>query len=269
MKRAWTIWFLCVLFPAGRALLADPEGFAPGNLFLDARGGIVFSRSGSVVRDLDRGQNDAFTGQKFGYTTFLRGNSDQINANIAANAAAPDLSLQSRNIGLGFEYGLSDLFGIGFSVLDERLNVRNIRSNLSSDQITLAALTLAFPSASSAAYNNALIQLELLDPTIRTNRLPYLHSTTANAVFRVHPFDGMIDPYAGVSLGFGREFQTPTFVWRPALNAGLRVLTQKFYTGIELEQSFLQLGRSGSLPIPPKAQFNQTQLFVYAGLRLD
>ncbi|HMU82550.1 MAG TPA: hypothetical protein PKE49_16145 [Leptospiraceae bacterium] len=267
MLRGFTA--MSMVFASCAVLAETPAGFHEDGIYLDLRGGQVWKRSGSVMRDLENGQKDSFTGQEFGYTTFLRGNSDQIIANAAANSSAPDLSITSRNLGFGFEYGLFNYLGIGFSILDERMNVRNIRSNISSDQTTLVALATAYPSASSAAYNQALINLEFLDPTVRVNRLPYLHATTVNFQMRFHPLNGTLDPYAGFSLGIGRESQLPTNVLRPALHAGLRVLTRSVYTGIELEMSFLEMGRKGTLPIPPHKQLTQTQFNIYAGLPLE
>jgi hypothetical protein len=181
-----------VLFLAHGALLAEGR---TGQLSISLSRGEGLGPSGSIVHDLEKRQNDAFTGGKYGYTTFLRGNSDQLLRNAAANAAAPDLSYQSMQTRFAFEYGSSDLVGIGFSIVDQKLNVRGIRSNVSSEPATLLLLSTLYPSSSSAAYNQALIDMELLDPLVRTNALPFVHATSLNALLRIHPMDGILDPY--------------------------------------------------------------------------
>lgn len=257
---------LVLLFVAHSAFADDRSG----QLSISLSQGRGLGPSGSIVRDLERGQNDGFTGGRYGYTTFLRGNSDQLLRNGLANAAAPDLSFQSSQTRFLFEYGFSSLIGLGFSIADQRLNVRNIRSNLSSDPAVLLLLSSLYPAtAASAAYNQALIDLELADPLVHTNALPYVHATSINAVARLHPLSGTFDPYAGVSLGLAREWQSPTYAWRVEPAMGVRINMGQFFAEAELTFTMLLPGRKGSVPLPPKKKWNESFLQLGAGARID
>lgn len=255
-----------VLFFAQGVLYAEGRS---GQLWLSAATGSGFGPAGSMVRDLEKRQNDAFTGGPFGYTTFLRGNSEQVLWNAAANASAPDLSYRSSQSRLVFEYGFNELAGIGFSIVDQRLNVRNLRSNISSDPSVLLLLSSVYSSSSSPAYNQALIQLELADPLLRSNALPYAHATSVNAVGRIHPLDGAVDPYAGLSIGLAREWQLPTYAWRLEPAVGLRVHISRFFVEAELTYTMLLPGRKGAWPIPPKKRWNESFAQLGAGFRID
>lgn len=255
---------VCLL--ANGAVLAEGR---TGQLSISLSRGEGLGPSGSIIRDLEKRQNDAFTGGKYGYTTFLRGNSEELLRNAAANAAAPDLTWQSSQIRFAFEYGLSDLVGIGFGIADQRLNVRNIRSNISSEPATLLLLSTLYPSSSSAAYNQALIDIELLDPLIHTNALPYAHATSLNAMARLHPLSGAFDPYAGLSFGLAREWQSPAYAWRIEPALGLRIHTGRFFAELELTYTMLLPGRKGAWPLPPEKKWNESFLQLGAGLMLD
>jgi hypothetical protein len=255
-----------VLFLAHGALLAEGR---TGQLSISLSRGEGLGPSGSIVHDLEKRQNDAFTGGKYGYTTFLRGNSDQLLRNAAANAAAPDLSYQSMQTRFAFEYGSSDLVGIGFSIVDQKLNVRGIRSNVSSEPATLLLLSTLYPSSSSAAYNQALIDMELLDPLVRTNALPYVHATSLNALLRIHPMDGILDPYGGLSVGLAREWQSPTYAWRLEPALGIRIHAGRIFAEAELTYTMLFPGRKGAWPLPPKKQWNEGFLQLGVGAQLD
>lgn len=259
--------FLPLVFFFAHGALAGEE--RAGQLWLSAATGGGFGPSGSMVRDLEKRQNDPFTGGRFGYTTFLRGNSEQVLWNAAANASAPALSYQSSQSRLVFEYGLGELAGIGFSIVDQRLNVRNMRSNISSDPAVLLLLSSIYASSSSPAYNQALIQLELADPLVRSNALPYTHATSVNALGRIHPLSGAFDPYAGLSLGLAREWQLPTYAWRLEPAVGLRVHMGRFFVEAELTYTMILPGRKGAWPIPPKKRWNESFVQMGAGFRVD
>lgn len=256
-----------LLLPA--LLWAQTMRAETGQMYVSASYGRAQSRSGNAVRDLDKGQNDAFTGGRFGYTTFLRGSSDQIQWNALANAAAPDLKMSGSQARFAFEYALNSFAGFGFTIADQRWNVRGIRSNISSDPSVLLLLSSVFQSSSSQAYNQALIGLELLDPLVTSNALPYWHATSINALGRLHPLEGMFDPYAGLSIGLAREWISPSYAWRVEPALGVRIHTGRFFAEVEASYSMLFAGRKGSIPLPPRRRLNEFFLQAGAGVRVD
>ncbi|MCE9596933.1 MAG: hypothetical protein K8S54_03110 [Spirochaetia bacterium] len=251
-------------------LQAEQVGFVPERIYVELRSSKDLSRSGNRIRDLERGQNDPFTGAKFGYTTYLYGNATEIQTNMLANAAAPELKLNSYEYEFLFEYALTSHIGLGFSLADQGLNVRNIRSNISADQSVLLLLSSAYPSSTSTGYTQALIQLELLDPLLHYKREPYIHATSANFQFRYHFVENStIDPYAGLSFGLAYEYQLPAYGIRPGFCAGVRLFAGDVMFGLELARTMLQTGRQSSIPIPPRYALNESKAIVSIGLRLE
>jgi len=266
------LWMVCLL-ATPQVIGAEAIGFSEGTLNLELRGSEVLNRSGSVVRTLARGQNDPFTGGPIGYTTLLYGSSNDIAANALANAAAPELKYVSHQSEFLFEYGYSSNFGLGFSLIDESLSLKNVRSNVSANQVVLFALSSIYPAGSSGnspGYNAALIQLELLDPLVHMNRSPYIHATTLNFHTRFHLLSrSRFDPYAALAIGFGLESKLPTYVLRPGVAAGIRFFLGQTTLGFELSRYSLQLGRQSDLPFPAYRELWGTAATASIGIKID
>lgn len=269
MRSKSALVLLFTIFSLGAAD-AESIGFTPERIYIELRTASNLSRSGNRIRDLERAQNDPFTGAKFGYTTYLYGNASEIQANILANAAAPKLKLRSYEYEFLFEYALTPHVGLGFSLVDQGLNVRNIRSNVSANQAVLLLLSSVHNSSTSASYTQSLIQLELLDPLLHYNREPYIHATSVNFQFRYHLLEqSIVDPYVGLCFGLAYESVLPAYGIRPGVSAGVRFFAGDVTLGLEFARTMLQTGRQSSIPIPPRYSLNESRAIFSVGLRLE
>lgn len=229
------MFLMCtLLFAPLRA--EDGAGFYSSRLFLEIKGGQGFEFGGSPMNQINL-LSSTRTIEPDTYLSAM-GMFAQFSGTIEEKAwslyvfdNAPDPEFRSELVEFLFEYGLSDNFGLGFTLHHEEYRAQDLSFDKG---------TIFFVSGINVVLGNPLqlttqqmIELDIISPLITFNYDQQLRINTFDFNFAYHFIShSAFDPYARIIGGYGEEDRFNYKITHAGLALGFRYFFSSGFYGV-------------------------------------